>query len=403
MRLRVAFLSVMTVCSTVVASMALAEPFQPTRDEEVLERLPYKASDPAMAELRAERLRLSEQPDNLRLAVRLARQYIELGRISGDPRYAGYAQAALMPWWNLDRPPEEIRLLRATLRQRSHDFEGALVDLDAVLRSDPRQIQARLTRATVLQVQGAYQRARDDCKTLRNLTDELIGVTCLASVDSVSGQLDDSYRLLQHTLEQHMDSPPEIRSWVTTTLGEMAARVGRSDAAERYFRQALALDPSDFYLLGAYTDFLLDQNRPAEVIVLLRGKTRADPLFLRYVLALKAVTSPELAVKSEELRARFAASRLRGDRVHLREEARFTLHVADDARQALKLAEENWVMQREVADLRILLESAIASHDVAGLTTVNDWLRQSRLEDIRIDRLRNAPAASAVNSVAYIR
>jgi len=381
----------MTACSTLVASTALAEPFQPMRDAEVIERLPYKASDPAMAALRAERLHLSEQPDNLRLATRLAREYIELGRISGDPRYAGYAQAALMPWWNLDRPPREVRLLRATLRQRSHDFEGALIDLDAVLRSDPRQMQARLTRATVLQVQGAYERARDDCKTLHYLAGELVAVTCLTSVDSVSGQLDDSYRQLQRTLEQHADAPAEVRSWALTALAEMATRAGLSAAAERYFSEALALDPSDFYVLGAYADFLLDEARPTEVIVLLKDRTRADPLFLRYVLALKAVTSPELAAKSEELSARFAASRLRGDRVHLREEARFTLHIAGDARRALELAEENWVVQREVADLRILLESALASHDATQLATVNDWLTQSRLEDVQIDRLRNAP------------
>ena len=374
----------------VVWSAAVAQPYLPARDGEVIERLPYKAGDPVMTELRSERIRLSEQPDNLRLALRVAQRYIELGRINGDPRYAGYAQAALTPWWNLERPPEQVRLLRATLRQRSHDFDGALIDLDAVLRSDPRQVQARLTRATVLQVQGAYQRAWDDCVTLRNLVEELVAVTCMTSVGSVSGRLQDSYQQLYRTLARHPDVDANIRSWVVTALAEMAAHAGLTSAADGYFRQALALDPSDFYLLAAYADLLLDEHRPEEVLALLRDQTRADPLFLRYVLALKAEASPELAAQVEQLRARFAASRMRGDRVHLREEARFTLHLAGDGRQALQLAEENWKVQKEVADLRILLESALATHDAAALTTVTEWLERSRLEDVHIKALRRA-------------
>jgi hypothetical protein len=43
----------------------------------------------------------------------------------------------------------------------------------------------------------------------------------------------------------------------------------------------------DNYVFGAYADFLLDQNQPREVTALLRDKTRADPLLLRYALALK--------------------------------------------------------------------------------------------------------------------
>jgi Tfp pilus assembly protein PilF len=373
-----------------VCAAAHAQPFQPASDDQVIERLPYKAGDPVMAQLRAERARLNEQPGNLRLAQRLASHYIELGRINGDPRYAGYAQAALMPWWNLEHPPREVVLLRATLRQRVHDFDGALVDLDAVLRADPRNAQARLTRATVLQVQGRYPAARDDCLELQRLSDEVVATACMTSVASVTGHLYDSYQQLQLALERHSEADPAIRSWALTALAEMAVHADLSTAAEGHFRDALALDPDDFYLLGAYTDFLLDQRRPAEVAKLLADKTRADPLLLRYALALKAESSPELPRATEQLRERFEASRLRGDRVHLREEARFTLHVLSDAQRALRLAKENWVVQKEVPDARILLEAALATRDAPTLSVMNDWLRNSRLEDARIQQLMQA-------------
>jgi len=134
----------------------------------------------------------------------------------------------------------------------------------------------------------------------------------------------------------------------------------------------------------AYADFLLDHARPIEVVALLRDKTRADPLLLRYALALQAQNSNDLAARVEQLNDRFAASRLRGDRVHLREEARFTLHLLSDPTAALRLAQANWQVQKEPADVGILREAAIAAHDAVAAGKVNEWLRDTGLEDVRL-------------------
>jgi Tfp pilus assembly protein PilF len=73
--------------------------------------------------------------------------------------------------------------LRATLRQRMHQFDVALADLATVLNTNPRHVQARLIRATVRQVQGVYDEAREDCQALQNLTQELVWIVCLTSVN----------------------------------------------------------------------------------------------------------------------------------------------------------------------------------------------------------------------------
>ena len=127
------------VLGLAVVATAAAAPFIPQSDQQVLERLPFAASDPVMRELRALSDRLKRQPDNLPLALGLARRYLELGRVTGDPRYAGYAQAALAPWWELPQPPEEVLVMRATLRQRMHLFDAALTDLSAALRRQSKQ------------------------------------------------------------------------------------------------------------------------------------------------------------------------------------------------------------------------------------------------------------------------
>jgi hypothetical protein len=119
----------------------------------------------------------------------------------------------------------------------------------------------------------------------------------------------------------------------------------------------------------------------------LRDKTRADPLLLRYALALQAQNSKELPAQVEQLRDRFEASRLRGDRVHLREEARFTLHLLNAPQAALTLAQENWQVQKEPADVRILLEAALAADDAGAVDAVKEWLKNSQLEDVQLQRI----------------
>ncbi|HEY8007430.1 MAG TPA: hypothetical protein VIE66_11685 [Methylocella sp.] len=383
------------ICVIIAAGWILqlqADPFIPGSESQVLERLPFTASDPANRLLRALSGQLKEEPDNLSLALRVARGYLELGRATSDPRYAGYAQAALAPWWALPRAPEDVLILRATLRQRAHQFDAALADLAIVLDIDPRNAQARLIRATVLQVTGDYPGAREECLAIRSLTQELVSTACLASVNGVTGHLRQSYDELRTTLDRFPNSQPQLRSWVLTSLAEMAARADMADTADIYFREAFAIDATDAYLLGAYADFLLDQNRPREVLELLRAHTRADPLLLRYALALQAERSPELLAQIEQLQDRFEASHLRGDRVHLREEARYLLHLKNDPAAALKLARENWEVQKEPADICILVEAALAAHDGAQLGIAKEWLRGSRLEDFRLEKISSNTA-----------
>jgi tetratricopeptide (TPR) repeat protein len=166
------------ICVVVIAltsGRAVAAPFVPESDSQVLERLPFAPNDPVLGRLRALNNQLTRKPDNLPLALLIAQGYIEVGRITGDPRYAGYAQAALAPWWDIEQAPPEVLVLRATVHQRMHQFDVALADLAKVLNTNPRNVQARLIRATVLQVQGLYDAAREECRALRELTEDWCG------------------------------------------------------------------------------------------------------------------------------------------------------------------------------------------------------------------------------------
>ena len=365
-----------------LANSATGAPHVPEDDAVVLERLPEKG-DPALAQLKRMRAELTRNPRNLERALAVARNALDAARTLGDPRFLGQAQAALAPWWLPEDVPAPALLLRATLKQSQHDFGGSINDLDRLLAAQPSFAQAWLTRATVLGVVGRYADARRDCAALAGRSAAIVVAACDATPASLSGNSLDAYETLLRALE-HPGGDADVREWALTLLAEIAARRSDATAADRHFRAALALDPRDAYLKGAYADFLLDQNRARDVVPLLRSDERNDGLLLRLALAEQRLPdeSVSFARHKEDLAARFDAARRRGDSVHRREEARFRLAIEHDDRGALALARANWSVQREPADLRILLEAAQSAGDAETVKVATDWIAANRMEDV---------------------
>ena len=367
-------------------SITSGEPFLPQKDEHVLEHLTVKATDPAAWEISALRASLLRDPQNMDMAVSLATKLIEQSRSEGDPRFLGQAQAVLIPWLNHPTPPSSTLLLRAMIRQHAHEFDLALADLDAVLTLQPANAQAWLTRASIYQVQGRYDEARRACQPLLRLAGRHVALTCSGDIAGLTGQATASREMLIASLERPGISARE-RLWILTVLAEMAARTGDASAAEKHFLDARSLGVKDHYLLGAYADFLLDQGRMQEVVTLLQHETRADGLLLRLTLAEQALHLLASKNHTAELAARFAAGRERGTRVHVREEARFTLALLHDSQTALTLAQTNWEIQKEPWDARLLLEAALATGNRHAARPVIAWLHSNHVEDMRLQQL----------------
>jgi hypothetical protein len=373
------------------AGTCIAAPFVPADPKAVLERLPEAPVDSFSRELGQLRRELARDPRNLELATRIARGYIQRARAEADPRYLGYAQAALAPWWG-EGAPAGVLVLRATIRQSLHDFPSALADLSAALEIEPRDAQAWLTRATIQQVRGEFGQALESCRPLGRLVGELVATACWAGAASMNGQAQAGYERLRDTLARQRGAPPGVRQWALTSLAEMAERQGESRLAEAHFKEALAAGEPDAYLKGAYADFLLDAERFAEVEALLRNELRADALLLRLTLAEQRLRRARASAHVEALTARFLASRMRGDSLHRREEARFALHVLKQPHEALRLAQENWAAHREPWDARIYLEAALAAGNPGAARPVLDWLRDNRVQDVRLAALAQQAA-----------
>jgi hypothetical protein len=363
-----------------------AAPRLPNSDSEVLERLPSKRDDPTSAELRALRASVAASPADGELAARLAKRFFELANAEGDPRYIGYAQAALARWPG-DDAPVEVVYVRGLLLQYRHQFDAALGDFARVAQRDPAHFGAHAWSAALYMVRAQYAEAARECAALPVSPDELYAVACQAYVDATTGNLKPAYEKLSRSLAQAQDLEPGIRLWTLTRLAEMAWRLGDAAGAERHFKSALTLGLDDNFLLAAYGDFLLEQRRPREVVQLLKDWSRSDTLLLRLALAEKALRLPEAEAHAKALGERFAAAALRGERLHLGEEARYLLDLKGDARGALAVGLENWKDQREPRDAQVVLEAAAAARDPGAAAPVLKWLQDSRFESEKMQRL----------------
>jgi tetratricopeptide (TPR) repeat protein len=368
------------------AGAAHCAPYVPKDDSVVLERLPGRRDDPAMAELRQLRAALAAAPEDPAAATELAQRYFELANAEGDPRYVGYAEAALRAWRGADAPVE-VLFTRGLLRQYRHDFDGALEDLQRALERDPEHVAARSWRAAILMVRAEYPAASRECAALAQRASELRATGCSAYVEATTGKTREAYERLSETLRRHPEAGAEAKLWTLTRLAEMAWRLEDHALTDRLFNQAFALGLDDNFLLAAYADYLLERGRAKEVVGLLNAWSRSDTLLLRLALAEHALGMREADAHIQALADRFAAAALRGERLHMGEEARFLLDLKSDPRGSLAVGAENWKSQREPRDALVVLEAAVAARDPKAAAPVLKWLDESGFESTRMQRL----------------
>lgn len=372
-----------------------AAPYTPANDAEVVERLPGRASDPAMRRVESLRKQLAARPDDASLRVDIARRYFDMAMAQGDPRYVGYATGALAPL--LKAIPSEPIIaaayyqVRGMIEQFTHAFDPALASLAKASALDPTSPEPLLWRSAIFMVQAKYAQATAECAKLTPLAEPLVGIGCTAYAESShNGGLGAAFATLAAAVKVHETSAPELLLWQYTRLAEMAWRLERFDAAESYYKNALKLGVTDQFLLGSYADFLLFKKRPKEVLVLLADWERSDILLLRLALAAKQSNDARAANLATQLRTRLREAARRGDRLHEQEAARFELDIEQSPKQALVLAVANYSTQKEPRDAEILMRAALNPLNAANIKQARPalaWWRETGYQDSQISTL----------------
>lgn len=380
-------LAFLTTGSLAAIPAMAAEPYIPASDDEVLVSLPRELLA-ARSEVAQLRQRLSRNSSNALLAADVATQYMEIGNRDGDPRYYGYAQAAISTWWESPDAPAEILAVRAKLKEKDHGYDAALKDIDLLIAQEPENVQAWVERINIYRVLGKYDEALGACDHIAPFAGDDRTLLCRIPIMAVTGQQQAAASELENLLAVAEREFPAAVQWVTTMQADIARMLGNDTQAETFYKRGLADNPSDTYLIRAYIDLLLDHQRPVEAMALARDHLSDNGVLLGAAIAARNAGESGLADDwQSQLKTRFEEIRLRGSDPHGRFEARYLLELEGKPKQALEVALANWHKQKEQRDTQNVLEAAVAAGDPAAAKPVIEFLAEHGTQDARFAKL----------------
>lgn len=279
--------------------------------------------------------------------------------------------------------PERAAIVAADEAQSRHDFAKAQVLLDRQLAARPDDVEARLMRANLRLLAGAFEDARRDCRSAMQAGAFYAGTICLASAQTGAGSIERARRMIA-ALGERDGADIELLRWRLLTEADLASRAGEEASSRYLLERAYALDPRHEEVRTQLAERVLNAGDAARALELARAP---DPSVARLVLrvrAARALGAADAMASLGELVAMLDADRSRGLPPHLREEAQLALHVFGDAAAALRLARLNFETQKDTPDLRMLAASAVAASDAAAMAALRDWMRDTGFEDAAI-------------------
>ncbi|MEO1240950.1 MAG: hypothetical protein AAFX54_03495 [Pseudomonadota bacterium] len=332
-------------------------------------------------------LRLNKKPENAEVAVAFARFATTQARRLGDATLLRQAGESLNPWEGVENPPIDVLLVRANMKQIDHRFDAALDDLNQVIKRSPANPQARLSRAFILSTIGRADDAAADCAALRVSVSIYIRETCRARVNGLVGAIDETATRMDALLSAVQSASPAERLFALSVAADIAERQRNSIAAEAYYREMWAIDSASVYMRAAYADFLLTQNRSEEAREVIGDAPHTEALLLLRILAADDPGDAAADSAAQELSIRMAVDHAERDFSHAREYARFALDHLDDAKLSLEMARENWRVQKEPVDARILVRSAIAANAPDLVADMRAWFAETGMRDHILEAL----------------
>lgn len=306
-----------------------------------------------------------------------ARRLLATSAMTGDSRLATRADAILLKFPAQTRSPELLRL-RAFSAQHRHDFKTAVLLLDQLVALDPRDGDARLSRAQVQLVRGEIKLARADCAALALGVDAGSGMLCAAALSLRLGNTTAASRFSEQWLAALPEADPR-RRFGLVLRAESASRSHDADA-DAWFDQALSRQPDDVRTLASYSRHLRGSARPAQALRLLAHAPSSDGIQLERMLAAHAAGAPDAENLAQAQARRYQLAHALGSTPEIRDEAEFELTIRGNAQAALALAIRNFSSQRDYEDVELLRRAAAAARKPQALAILDAWARTQQIE-----------------------
>lgn len=357
------------------------------------------------AQVRADRQELRQamrqwqaQPSNLQIATAAARLAFLAAMAEGDPRWLGNAKAMLTPWWSDRELTADAHFVRALIRQGLHEFDLALLDLEAAIKKDGRRPEFWAWRFAIHMVQADIRRAQDTCKEIG----QRFGPQELASCDAVmlyrSGKTAQAIAKLD-ALAGHSDYQGRYAmEWLTFHRGEARRVAGDRQAAIKIWSSYLSNGGSSHTIRLALIELLNQQKNYSAAWKLNGTPPRSDALLVQAIQTSKALNNGRDAELRDEFLQRISQQESRGDFVNERPIIQYWLDQGSP-KKALAMAQQSWKSQKEPADAWLYARAAIESAVADQAAELLRWQAQTGYRepqlDALLDRIKGAASSKA--------
>lgn len=326
-----------------------------------------------IAELQQLRGLLKMQTDNSVVAAKFSERALNIYRLTGDTRYFGYARGALTPWWDKEKPPAEIWLLRGRILQSDHQFEIAAFDLQNYVKTHKGSKEAHLLMADAWRRSGNIGMARQSCFALAIQGHPTVAKYCAVEIELSLGQFSNALKHGNELVSNMSSLSKSEKQWALSIVAEAATATGDHQLAARYYEQAIQNGETDIVLKSNYADVLLKLDREKEVLTIL-PESNSLAVLLRKSLALKNMNHKDNPY-AEKLTRYFTDPFSNPDQ-YLIEQSKFQSLYLNDHNSGLKLAKQNWAEQKgwEDTDLLLALSKKHSPGEYANaLKAVAEW------------------------------
>jgi len=387
--LSIKFVIIFTGMAVVHASDLYALTFKPASPDQVLATLSggFGGSDAANG-LSALRDARRKNPKSVVNALALTDELLKIGRSTGLPRFYGEAEAVLAPWWQEKTPPTDVLLRRANIYQFNHQFGLALQDLEVYLRANPTDSNARLMEATINMIIGRYAQAKHSCGALPAGRNSVVRTVCGLAASAMLGNSKTNFTIMTSMFASSLASAnvskslsrgslSDVDKYIKTVTADMALQLNATKTAQKELMEIYQSDPADRFNAINLTDVFLDQNRYLEASRVVCQFEGIQAAVLRCARAMRILDPLRFRELVGRIASEVKADTQRGTSVHQREAAYFYLYLNDDPSQALMAAKQNFELQKEPIDARLLLESAFASGKFFEASSALRWMEET--------------------------
>ncbi|MEM7078702.1 MAG: hypothetical protein AAF513_08750 [Pseudomonadota bacterium] len=250
----------------------------------------------------------------------------------------------------------EALLLRAWHAQAMHRFARAIEVLEPLLSSD--HAHPWLLTANLQRVMGHHSRSHEACRRVA-ATRPLLGRACILlnasqQGDSVAVIELQKLEALLVMMQSQRGLGTEDQAWLASVLADGYWGNDDLEQALKWSSRAFMLNPTVVHE-AAYAERLLEVHAPLAVLDLIDAEAQAPALV---VLRLRALQQAGRLKHAQAMVARvdrqFRHDIEHEDYLHAREMVWFYLDILPRPEIAKRLAAQNWLLQKELEDRRLL-------------------------------------------------